>query len=159
MSHPSFIEHLKSLGVTAIELLPVHAFISEQFLTAKGLQNYWGYNSLNFFTPHKDYLVNDDINEFKQMVSELHRANIEVILDVVYNHTAEGGNDGPILSLRGLDNLTYYRTPLFTEKLSQCVAITTTQKYVKYWAKLFNIHVFVENYLYYKLRFRIFKKG
>ena len=110
LSHPRFIEHLKSLGVTAIELLPVHAFISEQFLITKGLQNYWGYNSINFFTPHKDYLVNDDINEFKQMVSELHRANIEVILDVVYNHTAEGGSDGPILSLRGFDNLTYYRT-------------------------------------------------
>jgi glycogen operon protein len=110
LSHPRFIEHLHSLGVTAVELLPVHAFISEQFLTAKGLQNYWGYNTLNFFTPHKDYLVNDDINEFKQMVSELHNAGIEVILDVVYNHTAEAGNDGPILSLRGLDNLAYYRT-------------------------------------------------
>jgi isoamylase len=110
LSHPFFIEHLKSFGVTAIELLPVHAFISEQFLTGKGLQNYWGYNTLNFFTPHKDYLVNDDINEFKQMVKELHAADIEVILDVVYNHTAEAGNDGPILSLRGLDNLAYYRT-------------------------------------------------
>lgn len=110
LSHPSFIEHLHNLGVTAIELLPVHAFISEQFLIAKGLQNYWGYNTLNFFTPHKDYLIDDDINEFKQMVSELHAANIEVILDVVYNHTAEAGTDGPILSLRGLDNLAYYRT-------------------------------------------------
>ncbi|MGB0947163.1 MAG: glycogen debranching protein, partial [Pseudoalteromonas marina] len=110
LSHPHFIDHLKSFGVTAIELLPVHAFISEQFLTGKGLQNYWGYNTLNFFTPHKDYLVNDDINEFKQMVKELHAADIEVILDVVYNHTAEAGNDGPILSLRGLDNLAYYRT-------------------------------------------------
>ena len=110
LSHPHFIDHLKSFGVTTIELLPVHAFISEQFLTGKGLQNYWGYNTLNFFTPHKDYLVNDDINEFKQMVKELHAADIEVILDVVYNHTAEAGNDGPILSLRGLDNLAYYRT-------------------------------------------------
>ena len=89
--------HLHNLGVTALELLPVHAFISEQFLTAKGLQNYWGYNTLNFFTPHKDYLVDDDINEFKRMVSELHKADIEVILDVVYNHTAEAGADGPIL--------------------------------------------------------------
>ncbi|MBQ4800619.1 glycogen debranching protein GlgX [Pseudoalteromonas sp. MMG006] len=110
LSHPNFIEHLHNLGVTAVELLPVHAFISEQFLTAKGLQNYWGYNTLNFFTPHKDYLVNDDINEFKQMVKQFHDADIEVILDVVYNHTAEAGNDGPILSLRGLDNLAYYRT-------------------------------------------------
>ena len=110
LSHPSFIEHLQSFGVTAVELLPVHSFISEQFLTGKGLQNYWGYNTLNFFTPHKDYLVNDDINEFKQMVRELHAADIEVILDVVYNHTAEAGADGPILSLRGFDNLAYYRT-------------------------------------------------
>ncbi|WP_404343891.1 glycogen debranching protein GlgX [Pseudoalteromonas mariniglutinosa] len=110
LCHASFIEHLQCLGVTAIELLPVHAFISEQFLTAKGLQNYWGYNSLNFFTPHKSYLVNDDISEFQQMVSHFHKAGIEVILDVVYNHTAEAGSDGPILSLRGLDNLGYYRT-------------------------------------------------
>lgn len=110
LSHPSFIEHLQSFGVTAVELLPVHSFISEQFLTGKGLQNYWGYNTLNFFTPHKDYLVNDDINEFKQMVQEFHAADIEVILDVVYNHTAEAGADGPILSLRGFDNLAYYRT-------------------------------------------------
>ncbi|WP_372761700.1 glycogen debranching protein GlgX [Pseudoalteromonas sp.] len=110
LSHSSFIAHLTQLGVTAVELMPVHSFISEQFLVSKGLDNYWGYNPLNFFTPHKDYLVNDDINEFKQMVSELHRANIEVILDVVYNHTAEGGTDGPTLSLRGLDNLSYYRT-------------------------------------------------
>ena len=110
LSHPSFIEHLRTIGVTCLELLPVHAFISEQFLTAKGLQNYWGYNTLNFFTPHKDYLVNDDIGEFQQMVAALHKADIEVILDVVYNHTAEAGTDGPILSLRGLDNLGYYRT-------------------------------------------------
>lgn len=110
LSHPNFIDHLKSFGVTTLELLPIQAFISEQFLTGKGLQNYWGYNTLNFFTPHKEYLLNDDINEFKQMVSQLHAADIEVILDVVYNHTAEAGSDGPILSLRGLDNLAYYRT-------------------------------------------------
>ncbi|KPW00395.1 MULTISPECIES: glycogen debranching protein GlgX [Pseudoalteromonas] len=110
LSHPSFIEHLRTIGVTCLELLPVHAFISEQFLTAKGLQNYWGYNTLNFFTPHKEYLVNDDISEFQEMVAALHKADIEVILDVVYNHTAEAGTDGPILSLRGLDNLGYYRT-------------------------------------------------
>ena len=110
LSHPSFIEHLRTIGVTCLELLPIHAFISEQFLTAKGLQNYWGYNTLNFFTPHKEYLVNDDISEFQEMVAALHKADIEVILDVVYNHTAEAGTDGPILSLRGLDNLGYYRT-------------------------------------------------
>lgn len=105
-----FIDHLKHLGVTAIELLPVHAFISEQFLTTKGLQNYWGYNTLSFFTPHKDYLVNGDINEFKQMVERFHHAGIEVILDVVFNHTAEGGIDGPSISFKGLDNLSYYST-------------------------------------------------
>ncbi|WP_440056498.1 glycogen debranching protein GlgX (plasmid) [Pseudoalteromonas sp. T1lg65] len=105
-----FIEHLKQLGITAIELLPVHAFITEQFLTTKGLQNYWGYNTLSFFTPHKEYLVNDDIREFPTMVKALHDANIEVIIDVVFNHTAEGGIDGPTLSLKGLDNLGYYRT-------------------------------------------------
>lgn len=110
LSHPRFIEHLRTLGITCLELLPIHAYISEQFLTAKGLQNYWGYNTLNFFIPHKDYLVDDDISEFQEMVAELHKADIEVILDVVYNHTAEAGTDGPLLSLRGLDNLGYYRT-------------------------------------------------
>ena len=110
LSHPRFIEHLRTLGITCLELLPVQAFISEQFLTAKGLQNYWGYNTLNFFTPHKDYLVKDDVSEFQDMVATLHKADIEVILDVVYNHTAEAGTDGPLLSLRGLDNLGYYRT-------------------------------------------------
>lgn len=110
LSHPCFIEHLHSLGITTLELLPVHSFISEQFLTAKGLQNYWGYNTLNFFTPHKDYLVTDEIAEFQQMVTKLHEAGIEVILDVVYNHTAEAGSDGAILSWRGLNNSGYYRT-------------------------------------------------
>ncbi|MBB1416592.1 glycogen debranching protein GlgX [Pseudoalteromonas sp. SG44-1] len=110
LSHPSFIEHLRTLGVTTLELLPVHSFISEQFLTAKGLQNYWGYNTLNFFTPNKDYLVTDEIGEFQQMVTKLHQAGIEVILDVVYNHTAEAGSDGPLLSWRGLNNPGYYRS-------------------------------------------------
>ncbi|KTF16763.1 glycogen debranching protein GlgX [Pseudoalteromonas sp. H105] len=110
LSHAVFIEHLRDLGITTLELLPVHSFISEQFLTGKGLQNYWGYNSLNFFTPHKDYLVDDEIAEFQQMVTELHNAGIEVILDVVYNHTAEAGIDGPLLSWRGLNNSGYYRS-------------------------------------------------
>ncbi|MGC0119524.1 glycogen debranching protein GlgX [Pseudoalteromonas piscicida] len=110
IAEQTFIDHLKHIGVTAIELLPVHAFINEQFLTTKGLKNYWGYNSLNFFTPHKSYLVNDDINEFKVMVERLHQAGIEVILDVVFNHTAEGGLDGPTISFKGFDNLTYYST-------------------------------------------------
>ncbi|TMP39444.1 glycogen debranching protein GlgX [Pseudoalteromonas rubra] len=109
LSHSNFVAHLASLGVTTLELLPCHAFISEQFLTAKGLKNYWGYNSLSFFVPHKAYLVEGQIREFQQMVRELHLAGIEVILDVVYNHTAEGGMDGPMLSLKGLNNTGYYR--------------------------------------------------
>ncbi|MFC0119573.1 glycogen debranching protein GlgX [Pseudoalteromonas xiamenensis] len=106
----AFMDHIKQLGVTAIELLPCHAFISEQFLTTKGLQNYWGYNTLSFFVPHKAYLVGQDIAEFQQMVRKLHQNNIEVIVDVVFNHTAEAGIDGPMLSFKGFDNGVYYRT-------------------------------------------------
>ena len=109
LAHEHFIRHLKSMGINAIELLPVHSFISEQFLTAKGLQNYWGYNTLNFFTPHKEYLVDGNINEFQQMVGLLHKAGIEVIIDVVFNHTAEAGLEGPTLSFKGLNNSGYYR--------------------------------------------------
>lgn len=109
IAHPEFIWHLKSLGVTAIELLPVHSFISESFLPEKGLSNYWGYNTLNFFTPHLNYTANKQENEFQQMVEVLHQAGIEVIIDVVFNHTAEGNEQGPCLSLRGLDNSAYYR--------------------------------------------------
>ncbi|MBD1583858.1 glycogen debranching protein GlgX [Pseudoalteromonas sp. S16_S37] len=110
LCEPAFICHLKFLGVTTLELLPVHAFVSEQFLTTKGLTNYWGYNTLSFFIPHKAYLCNADIREFQAMVSSLHQAGIEVILDVVYNHTAEAGVDGPTLSLKGLSNQGYYRS-------------------------------------------------
>lgn len=109
IAHKEFIAHLNLLGVNVIELLPVHSFISEQFLTAKGLQNYWGYNTLNFFTPHKDYLIEGKIEEFQQMVGALHQAGIEVIIDVVFNHTAEAGLAGPTLSLKGLNNTGYYR--------------------------------------------------
>ncbi len=109
LAEPAFVEHLQSLGITTLELLPVQQFISEHFLVSKKLTNYWGYNTLNFFTPHADYLSGGDIAEFQQMVSVLHKHNIEVIIDVVYNHTAEGGFGGPFLSLRGIDNLSYYR--------------------------------------------------
>lgn len=109
LAEPAFIQHLKSLGITTLELMPVQQFISEQFLVSKNLSNYWGYNTLNFFTPHSDYLSHGDIAEFQQMVSILHKHNIEVIIDVVYNHTAEGGYGGPYLSWRGIDNLSYYR--------------------------------------------------
>jgi glycogen operon protein len=105
------IDHLTSLGVTAIELLPTHAFLSERALGKRQLSNYWGYNSIGFFAPHAQFASNDlgeQVSEFKTMVKKLHRAGIEVILDVVYNHTAEGDHLGPTLSMRGLDNLSYY---------------------------------------------------
>jgi isoamylase len=103
------IEHLKSIGITAVELLPCQAFISEQFLRDRGLTNYWGYNSVAWFAPESAYSVDDPVVEFKAMVRALHAAGIEVILDVVFNHTAEGNETGPTLSLRGLDNSVYYR--------------------------------------------------
>ncbi|MDO8907494.1 MAG: glycogen debranching protein GlgX [Pseudohongiella sp.] len=103
------LEHIRSLGVTSIELMPVHSFIHEPHLLEKGLSNYWGYNSICFFSPHESYLSRGDLNEFKEMVARLHNAGLEVILDVVYNHTAEGNELGPTLSMRGIDNSTYYR--------------------------------------------------
>jgi len=103
------IEYLKTLGITSIELMPVHAFIDDHFLVKKGLKNYWGYNTLNYFAPASRYLSGDSINEFKLMVTRLHDAGIEVLLDVVYNHTAEGNHLGPSLSFRGIDNYSYYR--------------------------------------------------
>jgi len=106
---PAVIEHLKSLGVTAVELLPCQSFMSERFLTAKGLVNYWGYNPVAWFAPANEYAVADAVVEFKTMVKALHLAGIEVILDVVFNHTAEGSESGPLLNLRGIDNPVYYR--------------------------------------------------
>jgi len=108
LAAPAVIDYLKNLGVTAVELLPVHSFISEQFLSKRQLTNYWGYNTLSFFSPHDGYAKENPNEEFKSMVSALHDAGIEVILDVVYNHTAEGSHLGPHLSLRGIDNSTYY---------------------------------------------------
>ena len=109
------IEHLRSLGVTTVELMPVHYFVDDRHLLEKGLRNYWGYNTLGFFALEPRYAANrekpaDVLREFKQMVKELHNAGFEVILDVVYNHTAEGNHAGPTLSFRGIDNLAYYRT-------------------------------------------------
>jgi glycogen operon protein len=103
------IEYIKNLGVTAVELLPIHAFVDDSYLIEKGLKNYWGYNSISFFAPQPRYLATPFINEVKEMVSHLHDAGIEVILDVVYNHTAEGNELGPTLSFRGIDNASYYR--------------------------------------------------
>jgi len=103
------IEHLKSLGVTAVELLPVQSFVSERFLHDRKLTNYWGYNPVAWFSPANEYAVDDAVIEFKTMVKALHEAGLEVILDVVFNHTAEGNETGPTLSLRGIDNAVYYR--------------------------------------------------
>jgi len=113
MAHPVMVDHLLSLGVTALELMPVHQFIDDFFLARQGLRNYWGYNTVGFFAPHNAYsstgLRGQQVVEFKAMVRELHRAGIEVILDVVYNHTAEGDHRGPTLGFRGIDNTAYYR--------------------------------------------------
>ncbi|MFL5387083.1 MAG: glycogen debranching protein GlgX [Myxococcales bacterium] len=108
------IEHLKRLGVTAVELLPIHQFVHSQHLHDKGLRNYWGYDSIGFFAPHNEYASRgqrgDQVQEFKQLVKTLHQADIEVFLDVVFNHTAEGNHLGPMLCFKGIDNLVYYRT-------------------------------------------------
>ena len=109
LKNDAVIGHLKEIGATAIELLPIHAFIDDQHLLERGLRNYWGYNSIGFFAPHPRYLASGSIAEFKQMVAHLHQAGIEVLLDVVYNHTAEGNELGPTLSFKGIDNASYYR--------------------------------------------------
>jgi glycogen operon protein len=124
LTAPAVIQHLQSIGVTAVELLPVQAFVSEQFLIDRGLKNYWGYNSVAWFAPAQDYAVADPVGEFKTMVKALHAAGIEVILDVVFNHTAEGNELGPTLSLRGIDNPLYYRLikedPRYYENVTGC---------------------------------------
>ncbi|HEV7767222.1 MAG TPA: glycogen debranching protein GlgX [Thermoanaerobaculia bacterium] len=114
LAHPAAIRYLTQLGVTAIEVLPVHQFIHSKDLLERGLRNYWGYDSISFLAPHNEYAASgqdgQQVNEFKQMVKALHAAGIEVILDVVYNHTAEGNHLGPMLSMKGIDNSAYYRT-------------------------------------------------
>jgi len=110
LGHPKVIDHLKRLGVTALELMPIHAFTQDRFLQEKGLANYWGYNTLAFFAPEQRYFATDSQDELRRAVRKLHAAGIEVILDVVYNHTCEGSEKGPTLSWRGLDNATYYRS-------------------------------------------------
>jgi isoamylase len=118
LAHPAAISYLKDLGVTAVELLPIHHFVDEPHLQHRGLTNYWGYNSIGFFAPHAAYsthtgrLGGNQVREFKAMVRALHAADIEVILDVVYNHTGEAGPDGPLLSFRGIHNSGYYRLNL-----------------------------------------------
>ncbi len=113
LAHPMMIQHFKALGVTAVELMPVHQFVHDHALGDRGLTNYWGYNTIGFFAPHNDYAApgrrGGQVQEFKAMVKSLHSAGIEVILDVVHNHTAEGNHLGPTLSFRGIDNRAYYR--------------------------------------------------
>ncbi|MCD8742012.1 glycogen debranching protein GlgX [Mucilaginibacter roseus] len=113
IAHPAIIKHLQDLGVTAIELMPIHQFVNDRYLVEKGLRNYWGYNTIGFFAPDVRYsssgVTGGQVSEFKNMVKELHKAGIEVILDVVYNHTGEGNHMGPTLSFKGIDNASYYR--------------------------------------------------
>jgi len=114
LAHPDAIDYLRKLGMTAIELLPVQQFVQDSLLLDRGLRNYWGYNSIGYFAPHNEYACSgtrgEQVREFKGAVKALHRAGIEVILDVVYNHTAEGNHLGPVLSFKGIDNTAYYRT-------------------------------------------------
>jgi glycogen operon protein len=112
MSHPAVVKYLQRLGITALELLPVHQFVQDSVLHEKGLRNYWGYNSIAYLAPHNEYSRSrhgGQVQEFKQLVKTMHEAGIEVILDVVYNHTAEGNHLGPVLSFKGIDNAGYYR--------------------------------------------------
>ena len=124
LAHPAFIEHVKRMGVTAVELLPVHGFVQDRYLVSQGLRNYWGYNTLSFFAPEPRYLSAGDRNEFKVAIRRLHAAGLEVILDVVYNHTAEGSELGPTMSFRGLDNRSYYR--LVKDEPRYCINDTGT---------------------------------
>ena len=111
MGQKAIVDYIKSLGVTSVELLPLQAFTDDQYLLDKGLRNYWGYNTIGFFAPEARYSSTYQISEFKEMVGRLHDAGLEVIMDVVYNHTAEGNERGPTLSFKGIDNLSYYRHP------------------------------------------------
>ena len=113
LAHPVTINYLRNLGITAVELMPVHHFVADRHLKERGLTNYWGYNTIGYFAPDARYassgILGEQVVEFKNLVKELHKANIEVILDVVYNHTAEGNHLGPTLSFKGIDNAAYYR--------------------------------------------------
>ena len=151
------LSYIKSLGVTSVELLPIHTFISEKHLLEQGLSNYWGYNTIGFFAPEPQYAADpaDSLNEFKEMVAHFHEAGLEVILDVVYNHTAEGNEHGPTLSFRGIDNSSYYR--LFpdnrryyindtgtgnTLNLSHARVIQMVTDSLRYWVQLTHVDGF-----------------
>jgi isoamylase len=155
LSHPKVIDHLLRLGVTAIELMPIHAFVKDRFLQEKGLTNYWGYNSLSFFAPEARYGAGDSHDDLRIAIRRLHAAGIEVILDVVYNHTAEGSELGQTMSLRGLDNATYYRlqrdNPRYcvndtgtgnTLDLSKARVVQLVSDSLRYWAESFRVDGF-----------------
>lgn len=155
LGHPAVIRHLQRLGVTAIELLPIQAFTQDRFLQEKGLRNYWGYNTLGFFAPEQAYMSSGQQDELRRAVHRLHMAGIEVILDVVYNHTCEGSEKGPTLSWRGLDNATYYRllpdNPRYaindtgtgnTLNMSKARVIQMVADSLRYWATSFGIDGF-----------------
>ena len=124
LSHPKVIEHLQRIGVTTLELLPIHSFVQDRWLQEKGLTNYWGYNTLSYFAPERRYMSTPFGDELRIAIRRLHAAGIEVLLDVVYNHTAEGSEQGPTFHFRGLDNATYYR--LIPDQPRYCVNDTGT---------------------------------
>lgn len=155
LGHPAVIKHLQRTGVTAIELLPIHTFTQDRFLQEKGLRNYWGYNTLGFFAPEQSYMATEHQDELRRAVHRLHKAGIEVILDVVYNHTCEGSEKGPTLSWRGLDNASYYRlvkdNPRYTINdtgtgntlnMSKARVIQMVADSLRYWATSFGIDGF-----------------
>jgi isoamylase len=155
LANPQFIEHLKKLGITAVELLPVHAFLQDRHLLERGLRNYWGYNTLSYFAPEPAYLASGMLDEMRRAVRRFHAAGIEVILDVVYNHTCCGSEMGPTLSFRGLDNASYYRLLPGNERyyinetgcgntlnLSHPRVLQMVMDSLRYWATSFHIDGF-----------------
>jgi isoamylase len=155
LGHPRTVEYLQRLGITAVELLPIHALVSDHALAERGLVNYWGYNTLAFFAPEPRYLSDGSLGELKRAIRALHAANIEVLLDVVYNHTGEGSELGPTLSLRGLDNMAYYRLEASNPRLyvndtgtgntvnfSHPRVIALTLDSLRYWVQEFHVDGF-----------------
>ncbi|MFG1461824.1 glycogen debranching protein GlgX [Xanthobacter sp. DSM 24535] len=155
LTHPRFIEHLLKIGITAIELMPVHAFLQDRFLLERGLRNYWGYSTLAFFAPEPAFLSTGSLHEMRAAIRRLHAAGIEVILDVVYNHTCEGNELGPTLSFRGLDNASYYRLVPGDERhyindtgcgntvnLSHPRVLQMVMDSLRYWATAFRVDGF-----------------
>ncbi|MEN3363870.1 MAG: isoamylase [Burkholderiales bacterium] len=155
LANPRFIDHLQKIGVTTVELMPVHAFLQDQFLLEKGLKNYWGYSPIGFFAPEPGYLSNGGLNEIRMAVRRLHAAGIEVILDVVYNHTASGNELGPTICFRGLDNASYFRLMPGNERyyinetgcgntlnISHPRVLQMVMDSLRYWAESFHIDGF-----------------